>query len=698
MMGQADSCSGNLAVTATPNSEIFHWTGHQGLPRFDLIEVGDFEKAFDAAFASHDREIDEIAGNAEAPTFDNTIVALEKAGDDLSRVSALFWNRAGAHTNPEIQALERSIAPRMSRHYSKIGMNAALFRRIDALWEGRQSLSLDREQLRVLERHWKGFVKSGAKLPRDKQERLAAINERLAGLGARFGQNVLADEKSWALLLADPEELAGLPEFVLNAMREAATERGDAGKYAVTLSRSIIEPFLTFSDNRNLREQAFKAWTSRGANGGETDNRGIIKEILALRHERALLLGYESFAAFKLDDTMAKTPAAVNALLEKVWEKAVSRAREEEADLEALARQSGQNHPIMPWDWRYYAERLRAERFNFSEAELKPYLQLDLILKACFDVAGRLFGITATEVQGVPGYHPDVRTFEIRTTDGALKALFLGDYFARSSKRSGAWMSSFQSQHRLVLANGQVGELPIIYNVCNFAKPADGQPALLSLDDARTLFHEFGHALHGMLSDVTYPSVAGTAVSRDFVELPSQLYEHWLTVPDILSAYALHEKTGEPMPRALLDKVLAARTFNAGFATVEFTASALVDMAFHTMDPPDDPMAVQEEILSRIGLPRSITMRHASPHFQHVFSGDGYSAGYYSYMWSEVLDADAFAAFQETGNAFDPEVARRLADHIYSVGGSVDPEEAYKAFRGKLPSPDAMLAKKGLAA
>ena len=677
---------------------LVEWSGPGGLPRFDLVKDEAFAAAFDAALAAHEAEIDAIANNPEAPTFENTVVALEIAGDALSRVSALFWSRAGANTNDTIQALEREIAPKMSRHYSKIGTNAALFARIDALWEGRAALNLSLEQTRVLERHWKGFVKSGAKLAKPEQDRLSAINERLAGLGAKFGQNVLADEKDWALFLDEGEALDGLPDFLKDAMAAAARERGHDGRYAVTLSRSIIEPFLTFSARRDLREQAFRAWVARGANGGETDNRGIVKETLALRSEKAGLLGYENFAALKLDNTMAKTPEAVTGLLMQVWEKAVARAREEEAELAALIAEEGRNHDVMPWDWRYYAEKLRAKKFDFSEAELKPYLQLEKIIEACFDVAERLFGIRAVEKTGVPVYHPDVRVFEIRDREDRLVAMFLGDYFARASKRSGAWMSSYQSQHRLPLPNGSVGEIPIVYNVCNFAKPAEGKPALLSLDDARTLFHEFGHALHGMLSNVTYPSVSGTGVSRDFVELPSQLYEHWLTVPEILTRYAVHDRTGETMPQALLDKVLAARTFNSGFATVEFTSSALVDMAFHTQGPVDEPMAVQAEVLERIGLPQSIVMRHATPHFQHVFSGDGYSAGYYSYMWSEVLDADAFAAFTETGDAFNPEMAARLKTYIYSVGGSVDPEDAYKAFRGKLPSPEAMLEKKGLAA
>ncbi|MDP9589146.1 UNVERIFIED_ORG: peptidyl-dipeptidase Dcp [Shinella zoogloeoides] len=677
---------------------LVEWTGLNGLPRFDLVKDEAFAASFDAALAAHEAEIDAIANNPDVPTFENTVVALEIAGDALSRVSALFWSRAGANTNDTIQALEREIAPKMSRHYSKIGTNAALFRRIDALWEGRAGLNLSLEQLRVLERHWKGFVKSGAKLEKADQDRLSAINETLAGLGAKFGQNVLADEKNWVLFLDEGDALDGLPDFLKDAMAAAARERGAEGRYAVTLSRSIIEPFLTFSARRELREQAFRAWVARGENAGGTDNRGIVKETLALRSEKAGLLGYENFAALKLDNTMAKTPEAVNGLLMQVWEKAVARAREEEAELADLIAEEGRNHEVMPWDWRYYAEKLRAKKFNFSEAELKPYLQLEKIIDACFDVAERLFGIRAVEKKGVPVYHPDVRVFEIRGRDDRLVAMFLGDYFARSSKRSGAWMSSYQSQHRLPLPNGSVGEIPIIYNVCNFAKPAEGKPALLSLDDARTLFHEFGHALHGMLSDVTYPSVSGTGVSRDFVELPSQLYEHWLTVPEILTRYAVHYQTGEPMPQALLDKVLAARTFNSGFATVEFTSSALVDMAFHTRGPVEDPMAVQGEVLQTIGLPKSIVMRHATPHFQHVFSGDGYSAGYYSYMWSEVLDADAFSAFTETGDAFNPQMAARLKTYIYSVGGSVDPEDAYKAFRGKLPSPEAMLEKKGLAA
>lgn len=693
------------------NSALVEWNGHHGLPRFDAVRDEDFAPGFAAAMAAHAQEIDTIAGNPDAPTFANTIIALELAGEALSRVSALFWNKAGAHTNDVIQALERDISPKMSRHYSQIGTNKALFARIDALWEKRAGLGLSVEEERVLERHWKGFVHAGARLPKAEQDRLADINEKLAGLGATFGQNVLADEKNWSLKLVDEADLDGLPGFLTDAMASAARERGEEDGYMVTLSRSIIEPFLTFSTRRDLREKAFRAWVARGETGGETDNLEVVRETLALRAEKAKLLGYENYAALKLDNTMAKTSETVNDLLRTVWEKARAKALEEEGNLAALIAEEGKNHDVMPWDWRYYSEKLRQRMFDFSESELKPYLQLEKVIEACFDVAERLFNIKVVEAKGVAAYHPDARVFEIRIgrdgqmedgpAEGELKALFIGDYFARPSKRSGAWMSAFQMQHKLTLANGAEGELPIIYNVCNFAKPAKGKPALLSLDDARTLFHEFGHGLHGMLSDVTYPTVSGTGVARDFVELPSQLYEHWLTVPEILEKYAVHVETGEPMPKALLDKVLAARSFNAGFSTVEYTSSALVDMAFHTRADAqgaiDDPMAVQREVLDELGMPASIVMRHATPHFQHVFAGDGYSAGYYSYMWSEVLDADAFSAFEESGNVFDPVMARKLKNNIYSVGGSIDPEETYTAFRGKLPDPEAMLKKKGLA-
>jgi len=475
------------------------------------------------------------------------------------------------------------------------------------------------------------------------------------------------------------DDLAGLPDFLKSAMAGAAAERGRAGDYAVTLSRSIYEPFTTFSERRDLREKAFKAFIGRGETGGATDNAPVVARMLALRAEKAKLLGYDSFAALKLDDTMAKTPEAVFDLLDPVWEKAREKAAADEVGLQRLAAAAGSNEKLAAWDWRFYQERLRAEKYAFDEAELKPYLQLEKIIEACFDVATRLFGITFAEKAGIPAWHPDARVFEVFNADGSRRGLFLADYFARPSKRSGAWMSALQSGYQL----GQ-GSSPIIYNIMNFAKPPEGEPALLSLDEAKTLFHEFGHALHGMLTEAYWPSQSGTSVSRDFVELPSQLYEHWLTVPVVLEKYARHYKTGQAMPKALLDKMLAASTFDAGFRTVEFTSSALVDMAYHSQkEAPADPQKFEAETLKKLGMPDAIVMRHRTPHFGHVFSGDGYSAGYYSYMWSEVLDADAFAAFEETGDPFNPEIAAKLKANIYASGGSADPGRAVQGVSGK---------------
>lgn len=674
------------------NSAIFNWDGPMGLPKFTTIKSADYAAAFDEALVADRVEVDEIADNPEEADFDNTIVALEKSGEQLNRVSALFWNLSGSTSDDELQALEREIAPKMSRHMSQTAANKKLFSRIDTLWQNRDALNLTVEQTRVLERSWKSLVKGGAALGDEAQKQLAKINARLAELGAGFSQNILADEKDWFMTLDDGDDLAGLPDFLKSAMRSAANERGEEGRYVVTLSRSIIEPFLSFSDKRELREKAFAAWQARGENEGAKDNRPLVTEIVALRDEKAKLLGYQNFAFLKLEDQMAKTPDAVAKLLETVWEKALTKAGREEKELSLLASAAGANHDIKPWDWRYYSEKLRHEKFDFDESELKSYLELDAMIAAAFDVAGKLFGISFKEHSDVEAYHEDARVFQVLNADGSHRAVFIGDYFARSSKRSGAWMSAFQSQHNL----GD-GQCPIIINVMNFAKAPKGEKTLLSMDEARTLFHEFGHALHGMLSNVTYPSVAGTSVARDFVELPSQLYEHWLTVPAVLGEHARHQETGETIPSELLEKVLSASTFNAGFYAVEFTASALIDMAFHTAEkPPVDVVNFEQQQLEKIGMPDAIAMRHRTPHFAHVFSGDGYSAGYYSYMWSEVLDADAFSAFEENGDVFDKQMAKKLHDHIYSAGGSVDPEVTYKKFRGKMPSVDAMIEKRGL--
>lgn len=669
------------------------WKGPFGIPPFEEFAPEHFRPAFDAALAEQQAEIAAIAENGEAPTFDNTIGALERSGRTLKRVGGVFFNLAGSHTNDALQAIERDMAPLLAKHRNSIFMNEALFRRVDALYRQRDSLGLNPEQARVLERYHTIFVRAGAQLGPDEKKRLAAITERLASLGTQFSQNVLADEKSFRLVLEDENDLAGLPPFLREAAAQAAEEAGLKGKYVITLSRSSIEPFLQFSSRRDLREQAFKAWAVRGDGNNATDNKAIIAEMVALRAERAKLLGYETFADFKLADTMAKTPQAVLDLLNEVWAPARARAEQERSDLQAQAQAKGDNIAIEPWDWRYYSEQVRLAKHDLDEATIKPYFQLDRIVEAAFETAHRLFGIRFEELREFPRYHPDIRAWDVTDADGAHIGVFIGDYFARSSKRSGAWMSAFRSQEKL---SGDIR--PIIVNVMNFSKGAPGEPSLLSFDDARTLFHEFGHALHGLLSNVTYPLLAGTSVSTDFVELPSQLYEHWLSQPDILRRYATHYRTGEPIPEELLKRLMAVRNFNQGFATVEYLASAFVDLELHRRRISDnlDVSSFEKETLERIGMPREIIMRHRTPHFTHVFSGDGYSSGYYSYLWSEVLDADAFTAFEEAGDVFDRDLAAKLKQFIYSAGNLQDPAEAYKAFRGRLPTPEALLLKRGL--
>lgn len=666
------------------NPLLQDWTGQFGLPPFTTITDADFAPAFEAGLAQARAAIAAIAENDEAPDFANTIAAMEQAERTLDRVAGVFYNLAGADSTPAREALMRDLAPKMAAFSSEVTMNAALFARIEALWEQRDKLGLNAEEARVLELYHQMFVRAGAALSGAKAARMAAIKERLAVLSTAFSQNLLADERDWFRPLAE-DELDGLPDFVVEAARAAGQERGHTGP-VLTLNRSLIVPFLQFSPRRDLRQIAYGAWVERGANGGETDNRGLAAEILALRNERAELLGYDSFAAFKLEPEMAGDPAKVRDLLMRVWAPAKARAMADAEVLTQMMHADGINTDLEAWDWRYYSEKRRKAEHDLIEAALKPYLSLDAMIGAMFDVAGRLFGLEFRPIDG-PFYHPDVRGWEV-LRDGRHLAVFLGDYFARSSKRSGAWCSAMRSQKKL---GGEVR--PIVVNVCNFAK---GDPALLSWDDARTLFHEFGHALHQMLSDVTYQFISGTSVARDFVELPSQLYEHWLEVPQVLKKHARHWQTGAPMPDDLRERLLAAATYDQGFATVEYVASALVDLAFHEGAAPADPMARQAEVLAEIGMPRAIRMRHATPHFAHVFSGDGYSAGYYSYMWSEVMDADAFAAFEEAGDVFDPATAEKLERFILSAGGSRPAEELYLAFRGRMPGVEALLKGRGL--
>jgi peptidyl-dipeptidase Dcp len=685
--------SGDIPSTPPTNPLLSRWDTPFGVPPFERIAPEMFRDAFEQALATDLTEVGAISANPDAPTFENTIAALERAGRLLDQVSGVFFNLTGADTNDSLKAIEREVAPLLAQHRNRIYLDEALFRRVDALATRRAELGLDDEQDRVLERYHRVFRRQGAGLPAEVKTRLAAISERLAVLGTKFGQNVLADEQAYTLDLGEAD-LAGLPDYLVAAAREAAGERGLAG-YVVTLSRSSIEPFLAFSERRDLRERAFREWIARGEGGGETDNRAIVAEMVALRAERAKLLGFPSFAHFRLDDSMAKTPDAALGLLRSVWDPARSLAEREAADLQALIDEEGGGFTLAPWDWRYYAEKLRQRRFDLEPGATKPYLPLDRMIAAAFDTAERLFGLTFSERQDLPRYHPDVRAFEVRDRDGRHIGLFLGDYFARPSKRSGAWMSSFRGQRKL---DGEVR--PIIVNVMNFSKGSGEIPSLLSFDDARTLFHEFGHALHGLLSDVNYPAIAGTSVTRDFVEFPSQLYEHWLEQPEVLRRFALHYRTGEPMPEALLEKVLAARRFNSGFGTVEYVSSALVDLDFHLLPSADnlDVGEFERAALAEIHMPEAIVMRHRTPHFTHVFSGDGYSSAYYSYLWSEVLDADGFGAFEEAGDIYAPEVAVRLRQFVYAAGDRRDPAEAYRLFRGRSPSPEALLAQRGLLA
>ncbi|ETX15490.1 peptidase M3 [Roseivivax halodurans JCM 10272] len=671
------------------NPLLAEWDTPFALPPFDAISDEDFPAAFETARLEHLAEVAAIAEQPEAPSFDNTILALEGAGRSLDRVLSVFFSLAGADSTKRRQELQRDFAPKLADHSSQIYGNETLFARIAELWERREELDLAPQEARLLYLTHRGFVRAGAALSGTQAVRMKEIKARLSVLGTAFTQNLLADESGWQMELSE-EDLEGLPEIVKASARAAGEERGAAGP-VITLSRSLIVPFLQFSPRRDLRETAWRAWTSRGAMGGETDNREIAAEVLDLRHERAGLLGFETFAAYKLETEMAKTPEAVRELLVAVWKPARERALADQAALEEMMHADGANGPLAAWDWRYYAEKRRKVEHDLDETALKPYLQLERMIEAAQTCAHRLFGLEFKPLY-VPLYHPDCRAWEV-TREGRHVAVFVADYFARASKRSGAWCSAMRMQGKR-----PVEQSPIVVNVCNFAKPSAGQPALLSYDDARTLFHEFGHALHQMLSDVEFASIAGTSVARDFVELPSQLYEHWLEVPEVLGEFATHAETGEPMPKEMLERVLAAANADQGFQTVEYVASALVDLEFHDAAAPEDPMSKQEEILAQLGMPEAIVMRHATPHFAHVFAGDGYSSGYYSYMWSEVMDADAFAAFEEAGGAFDEGMARRLEEAILSTGGSEEAGDLYLRFRGRMPGVEALLKGRGLAA
>jgi peptidyl-dipeptidase Dcp len=677
---------------AAENPLLTEWATPFALPPFQAIKSEQFRPAYDAALREHDMEIGAITRNAEPPTFANTIDALETAGQSLNRIGGVFWNLSSTDSTEALRVIEREISPLLTRHYTAISLNPELFARIAALYRRRDQLSLDEEQTRLLELTYKSFIRTGAQLQGEDRARYAEVAEKLSELETQFSQNILAEETEFMFEL-DENDLTGLAEDIRAAAAQTAADRKTAKPYALTLQRSSAEAFLSQSTRRDLREDLFKAWIARGEHPGTTDNRPLIAQILALRQEKAKLLGYKTYADYKLEPTMAREPRAAVDLMEKIWAPARGKADEERAALQALIDEEGGNFKLAAHDWRFYAEKLRLARYDLDQSELANYFQLENMIDAAFYCAEKLFGLHFRPRPDLPVYHPDVRAYEVTDAKGAHVAIFLGDYFARAGKRSGAWMSHFRGQKKL---GGE--ERPVVVNVMNFSKPTPERPSLLTFNEVRTLFHEFGHALHGMLSDVVYPSMSGTSTPTDFVEFPSQIYEHWALRPEILEKFARHDQSGAPMPKTMIDRIVAARNFNQGFATVEFCASALVDFKLHWREnAPEDIGAAESEILEQIDLPGEIVMRHRSPHFSHIFAGDGYAAGYYSYLWSETLDADGFAAFEEVGDIFDPATAKRLRDHVYAAGNRCDPNAAYLAFRGRAPDPAALLRKKGFA-
>jgi peptidyl-dipeptidase Dcp len=687
--------SSAMNVNPDTNPLLAKWEGpYGGVPPFDRVQVSLFKPALEAAMAEQLAEIQKIASDPAPPDFENTIAALERTGRTLDRVSTLYGIWGATMATPEYQVVQREMAPRLASFNDQITQNEPLFKRIEAVYNSPAKAKLTPEQQRLTWVYYTNFVRSGARLNADAKKRLSEINQQLAGLYTRFGQNVLAEETDQFLVLKSEDELAGLPQSLRDAAAAAAETKKQPGTWVIMNTRSSIDPFLTYSDRRDLREKAWRMFVNRGDNGGEHDNNAIITEILQLRAERAKLLGYPTHAHWRLENSMAKTPEKAMELMEAVWKPAVARVHEEVADMQALADKEGAKIKIEPWDYRYYMEKVRKAKYDLDQNEVKPYLQLEKLREGIFWVAGELFNFNFTPVTNVPVAHPDIRVWEV--TDKTTKkhiGLWYFDPYARAGKRSGAWMNAYRTQERI---DGEV--TTIVSNNANFVKGKPGEPVLISWDDATTMFHEFGHALHGLSSDVTYPSLSGTSVPRDYVEFPSQLLEHWLSTPEVLQRFALHYQTGKPIPQELVDKIKRSATFNQGFATVEYLSAALIDMKVHLAgDKKIDPDAFERETLAQLGMPKEIVMRHRMPQFLHVFSGDGYSAGYYSYLWSDVLTADAFGAFVEGKGPYDRAVAERLRKYIFSVGNTKDPAEAYRAFRGRDPKIDALMKKRGFA-
>ena len=678
---------------AAPNPLLQTWTGpYGGVPPFDKVQIADFKPAIETAMAENLAEIPKITAQTEPATFENTIAALEKTGQTLDRVLTIYGIWSSNKNNAQFQEVEREMAPKLSAFSDQITQNEALFKRIETVYNSPEKNKLTPEQQRLTWKTYTNFVRAGAKLNADQKKRLSEINQKLAGLYTSFGQNLLADEMNEIVVIDKESDLAGLPQSLKDAAASAAAAKNMPGKWVISNTRSSVDPFLTYSDNRGLREKAWRMFVNRGDNGGAHDNNALITDILQLRAERAKLLGYQTHAHWRLENTMAKTPENAIQLMEAVWKPATARVKEEVADMQALAKKEGQNITIEPWDYRYYAEKVRKAKYDLDQNEVKQYLQLENLREGMFWVAGELFNFSFTPVTNVPVFHEDVRVWEVKDkTTGQHIGLWYFDAYAREGKRSGAWMNSYRDQQRM---NGEI--TTIVSNNSNFVKGKPGEPVLISWDDASTLFHEFGHALHGLSSNVTYPSLAGTSVVRDYVEFPSQLLEHWLSTPEVLNRFALHYQTGKPIPQSLVDRIEKAGTFNEGFETTEYLASALIDMKLHLAgDQKIDPDKFERETLTALGMPKEIVMRHRTPQFAHVFSGDGYSAGYYSYLWSDVLTADAFGAFTEVSGPYDKAIGQKLKQNIFAVGNTIDPAEAYRAFRGRDPKTEALMQKRG---
>ncbi len=681
-------------VLASENPFFTEWDTPFGVPPFSEIKIDHYAPAFEEGMKQQKAEVAAIAESSETPSFANTVEALDRSGELLDRVASVFFAMKSSMTNDELQAVAKEVVPKLSQHGDEIRLNDALFRRIEAVYEQRDQLDLTPEQLRLLEENYKSFVRGGAKLSPEKKKRLTEINSELSLLSLSFGEHVLKENNRFELVIDDEADLAGLPEGVVAAAAETAKQRGHEGKWVFTLHKPSLIPFLQYSERRDLREKIYKGYINRGNHDDELDNKKICAQMAALRVERAKLLGYETHADFVLEENMAKEPAKVYELLRKLWTPALARAKAEAADMQKMIDEEGGNFKLQSWDWWYYAEKIKKAKYDLDETMLRPYLKLENVLAGAFDVATRLYGLQFEKRDDVPVYHEEVVAYEVKEADGTHVGLLLVDYFPRQSKRGGAWMSEFRGQWK----EGGKDIRPVIYNVGNFTKPTADKPSLLSFEETETLFHEFGHGLHGLLTDCTYKGLSGTNVPRDFVELPSQIMENWASEPEVLKMYARHYETGEPMPDELIEKIRKARHFNQGFETTEYLAASFLDMDWHTLteaDPEKDTLAFENKSLDAIGLIPEIISRYRSPYFQHIFAG-GYSSGYYSYIWSAVLDADAFAAFKETGNLFDPATARAFRENVLSKGNTDDPMTLYKKFRGKEPSIEPLLERRGL--